>query len=242
MGATSRAVRTLPDASCAPAVPYDGAVIDAVAFDLDGVLIDSEPTWTAVRRAFVLANGGRWPDGADRRMMGMATTEWAAYLHDDLGVPLPEAGSRSASSPTWRPGSATTRRSCRARSRRCSVWLALAARPGVVVAVGPDRAHARGRRPARLLPGDAVDRGGRRRQARPRRVPGSGAAARRPARPVRRGRGLDQRPARRPRRRDAGRRRADPQLPPEPDELARADAVIASLDDLTETFIDPPLA
>lgn len=64
-------------------------VIDAVIFDLDGVLIDSEPTWSEVRHRFVLAHGGDWPDGADRRMQGMATVEWATYLHDDLGVELP---------------------------------------------------------------------------------------------------------------------------------------------------------
>jgi phosphoglycolate phosphatase-like HAD superfamily hydrolase len=67
-------------------LPITDIVINAVAFDLDGVLIDSEPTWTEVRREFVLAHGGAWPDGADRRMMGMATAEWAHYLHDELGV------------------------------------------------------------------------------------------------------------------------------------------------------------
>jgi hypothetical protein len=49
------------------------------------VLIDSEPTWSEVRREFVLANGA-WPDGADRRMMGMATAEWARYQRDGLRV------------------------------------------------------------------------------------------------------------------------------------------------------------
>ena len=64
-------------------------MIDAVAFDLDGVLIDSEPPWSEVRRGFVLTHGGAWPDGADRQMMGMATAEWAGYLHDELDVALP---------------------------------------------------------------------------------------------------------------------------------------------------------
>ena len=63
--------------------------IDAVIFDMDGVLIDSEPTWTEVRRRFVLAERGRWPDGAAEAMQGMATAEWAGYLHDELGVALP---------------------------------------------------------------------------------------------------------------------------------------------------------
>ena len=63
--------------------------IDAVIFDMDGVLIDSEPTWTEVRRRFVRDEGGRWPEGAAEAMQGMATAEWAAYLHEELGVGLP---------------------------------------------------------------------------------------------------------------------------------------------------------
>lgn len=63
--------------------------IDAVIFDMDGVLVDSEPTWGEVRRRFALDHGGRWPDGATEALQGMATPEWARYMHDELGVDLP---------------------------------------------------------------------------------------------------------------------------------------------------------
>lgn len=67
------------------------AEIDAVIFDMDGVLIDSETTWAQVRRQFTLEHGGRWDDDTERRMMGMSSPEWASYMHDDLGVrPEPE--------------------------------------------------------------------------------------------------------------------------------------------------------
>jgi HAD superfamily hydrolase (TIGR01509 family) len=62
--------------------------IDAVVFDLDGVLVDSEPTWHAVRRRYVGAHGGRYPDGSAEAMQGMATAEWSRYLVHDLGVAL----------------------------------------------------------------------------------------------------------------------------------------------------------
>jgi HAD superfamily hydrolase (TIGR01509 family) len=64
-------------------------VIEAVVFDLDGVLVDSEPVWEQVRRGLVAERGGRWPPDAQRRLMGMSTPEWARYLSEDLGVDLP---------------------------------------------------------------------------------------------------------------------------------------------------------
>ena len=60
----------------------------AVIFDLDGVLIDSEPLWNAAREALVRESGGHWRDDAPRAMMGMSSPEWSAYLHDELGVPM----------------------------------------------------------------------------------------------------------------------------------------------------------
>jgi HAD superfamily hydrolase (TIGR01509 family) len=64
-------------------------VIQAVAFDLDGVLVDSEQVWDRVREELTNELGGRWHAHAQRDMMGMSSTEWSAYMHDDLGVPLP---------------------------------------------------------------------------------------------------------------------------------------------------------
>jgi HAD superfamily hydrolase (TIGR01509 family) len=64
-------------------------MIEAVIFDLDGVLIDSEPVWEEVRRGLVAERGGHWAADAQRKLMGMSTPEWARYLSEDLGVALP---------------------------------------------------------------------------------------------------------------------------------------------------------
>jgi HAD superfamily hydrolase (TIGR01509 family) len=67
-------------------------MIEAVAFDLDGVLLDSEGTWAEARHEIAVSHGGRWPAGVERAMMGMSSPEWAAYLRDELDVRLePEA-------------------------------------------------------------------------------------------------------------------------------------------------------
>ena len=66
-----------------------GCMIEAVVFDLDGVIVDSEPVWEQVRRQVVAEHGGRWAPDAQQRIMGMSTGEWARYLSQDLGVGLP---------------------------------------------------------------------------------------------------------------------------------------------------------
>jgi HAD superfamily hydrolase (TIGR01509 family) len=66
-------------------------LVGAVVFDLDGVLIDSEPVWEAVRRRVVEESGGHWAVDAQPRLMGLSTAEWSRYLSADLGVGLPPA-------------------------------------------------------------------------------------------------------------------------------------------------------
>jgi HAD superfamily hydrolase (TIGR01509 family) len=63
--------------------------IAAVIFDLDGVLVDSEGVWSAAREEVARTHGGQWPEGTDRVVMGMSSTEWSAYMHQELGVNLP---------------------------------------------------------------------------------------------------------------------------------------------------------
>jgi len=61
-------------------------VIDAVVFDLDGLLIDTEQVWDEVREKLAYERGGRWSDRAQADMMGMSSPEWSRYMHDELGL------------------------------------------------------------------------------------------------------------------------------------------------------------
>jgi HAD superfamily hydrolase (TIGR01509 family) len=64
-------------------------VIEAVVFDLDGVLLDSEQIWDEVREELARERGGRWHERAQRDMMGMSSTEWSRYMHDVVGLREP---------------------------------------------------------------------------------------------------------------------------------------------------------
>ena len=66
-------------------------MIDAVVFDLDGLLLETEEIWDEVREALARERGGRWSESAQRDMMGMSSPEWSRYMHDVVGLrELPE--------------------------------------------------------------------------------------------------------------------------------------------------------
>jgi HAD superfamily hydrolase (TIGR01509 family) len=61
--------------------------VNAVVFDLDGVILDTEGLWNEVREGLAHERGGRWSDRAQADMMGMSSTEWSQYMHDEVGLP-----------------------------------------------------------------------------------------------------------------------------------------------------------
>ncbi len=61
---------------------------DAVIFDLDGVLLDSEQLWNVAKQQVTEEMGGSWRDDAPHAMIGMSSPEWSSYMRDELAVPL----------------------------------------------------------------------------------------------------------------------------------------------------------
>ena len=64
-------------------------MIEAVVFDLDGVILDSEQLWDEVREGLAYERGGRWHEGAQADMMGMSSREWSVYMHERIGLSEP---------------------------------------------------------------------------------------------------------------------------------------------------------
>jgi HAD superfamily hydrolase (TIGR01509 family) len=60
--------------------------VEAVVFDLDGVIVDSEHVWDEVREELARERGGRWHERAQADMMGMSAPEWSRYMHDVIGL------------------------------------------------------------------------------------------------------------------------------------------------------------
>jgi HAD superfamily hydrolase (TIGR01509 family) len=215
--------------------------IDAVIFDLDGVLIDSETIWSDVRREFAQSHGGKWPPDAQEQMMGMSTPEWAGFMHDALRVALSvdeivagvvdEMAQRIGREPPLLPGAADAVR------RLASRWpLGLASSsPARVIAtvLGVSGLHA-----VFEVALSTEETGGR---GKPAPDVYLEVAARLGVEPRRSAAVEDSTNGLRSARAAGMRVIAVPNLayPPDPEELARAAVVIHSLDQLTAGVIDP---
>mgnify|MGYP001317722789 CR=1 FL=1 len=60
--------------------------MEAVVFDMDGTLTDTEATWDVVRHSLAAEDGVPWPEGSTQAMMGMSTQEWSAHLVEVVGL------------------------------------------------------------------------------------------------------------------------------------------------------------
>jgi beta-phosphoglucomutase-like phosphatase (HAD superfamily) len=66
-------------------------MIEAVVFDMDGLLVDSEPMWFRARVDLLEQHGVSWTEGDQLAMAGVHTGVWVAALHDKLaGALTPE--------------------------------------------------------------------------------------------------------------------------------------------------------
>jgi HAD superfamily hydrolase (TIGR01509 family) len=61
-------------------------MIDAVVFDVDGLLLQSEELWDGARRELATEAGIAWPPDATGAMMGMSSAEWSHYMHEAVGL------------------------------------------------------------------------------------------------------------------------------------------------------------
>lgn len=59
-------------------------MIQAVIFDMDGLLVDSEPVWFAARRQLLARFGKGWDDADQERLMGVSTSTWVEYVTERL--------------------------------------------------------------------------------------------------------------------------------------------------------------
>jgi HAD superfamily hydrolase (TIGR01509 family) len=63
--------------------------IEAVIFDMDGVIVDSEEYWWQSRVAFAEKRGKVWSFDDQRSAMGRSTVEWARIMQERLMLDLP---------------------------------------------------------------------------------------------------------------------------------------------------------
>ena len=65
------------------------STIQAVVFDLDGVLVESDHIWHEVREGLARERDGNWTDRSEADMSGMSSSEWSLYMHEVVGLADP---------------------------------------------------------------------------------------------------------------------------------------------------------
>ena len=63
-------------------------MIKAVIFDMDGLLVDSEPVWDRARKSMADGAGKAWTADDHKALMGVSTAEWADYMIERLDLDM----------------------------------------------------------------------------------------------------------------------------------------------------------
>lgn len=66
-------------------------MIQAVVFDMDGLLLDSEVYWARARTDYCSRRGCRWTEEDELSVKGRNSPEWAAVIRQRCGITEPEA-------------------------------------------------------------------------------------------------------------------------------------------------------
>ncbi len=67
-------------------IPFDPGSFDAILFDMDGTLVDSEPVWFEVLQAVMGRHGAYLPDDAHPRLHGLDRAASTERLRHDYGL------------------------------------------------------------------------------------------------------------------------------------------------------------
>lgn len=60
----------------------------AIIFDMDGLLIDSEPVWDEARARMAAEHGKSWNQDDHYAVMGVSTQEWVDYMRERLALEM----------------------------------------------------------------------------------------------------------------------------------------------------------
>lgn len=96
-----------------PSASHRNALPDAVLWDMDGTLVDTEPLWNRVQRRLVAAHGGTWSEELAASLVGQPLDVGARRLQEAgldrsvdeiIAVTMAEVSRSVAADTPWRPG------------------------------------------------------------------------------------------------------------------------------------------
>ncbi|WP_026550397.1 HAD family phosphatase [Arthrobacter sp. Br18] len=108
--------------------PHDGGVLQAVLWDMDGTIVDTEPYWIAAELELVERHHGIWSTAQAEQLVGQAL-EFSAGLLQEAGVDLSvreiidhlisEVAEQVRAEVPWRPGARELLEELRSRGVPC---------------------------------------------------------------------------------------------------------------------------